>query len=109
MDTGQTLQLIGSLFLVLATIVLVAWLLRRVNGIPRPSGQMIKLLGGLSLGARERLMLVEVGGKHILLAATPGRISRIHVFEQALDLEDMASKQGFPGFSQALQAARGAK
>jgi flagellar protein FliO/FliZ len=35
------------------------------------------MLGSLSLGTRERLLLVEVEGRRILLGVTPGEISRL--------------------------------
>ena len=37
----------------------------------------IKLVGALSLGGRERIMVVEVGNQWIVVGASPGRVNAL--------------------------------
>ena len=51
-SSGSIVQIIFSLLLVLAAIVLVAWLLKRMNVVRQGSGNLLKVLGGISIGQR---------------------------------------------------------
>src|SRR5574340_1853455 len=57
-SSGSIVQIIFSLLLVIAAIVLVAWLLKRMNVAQQGSGRLLKVLGGVSIGQRERIVLV---------------------------------------------------
>jgi len=56
--SGSILQIIFSLLLVLAAIVLVAWLLKRMNVSRQGNGNILKVIGGVAVGQRERVVLV---------------------------------------------------
>ena len=68
-----------ALGVVLAVLALGAWLVRRALRIRPGQHGELQLLGGLSLGARERLVLVQVGGRRVLLGVCPGRIQAVAV------------------------------
>jgi flagellar protein FliO/FliZ len=77
---GQALQVVLGLALVLALIVAAAWLTRRLQAF-RPQGRgQIRIVEGLAIGAREKLLLVEVGDERVLLGLCPGRIATLHTF-----------------------------
>ncbi|RRJ84987.1 flagellar biosynthetic protein FliO [Aestuariirhabdus litorea] len=81
MSAASLMQVAGGLLLVVGLIFLISWLLRRVNGINAGHGGKMKVLAGIALGPRDRLVLVQVGDKQILLGASPGRINCLHVFD----------------------------
>lgn len=74
-----------GLVVVLMTVVALVWILRRVGKLQTSFGGSLKTLGGLSLGARERLVLVQVGDKQLLLGVAPGRIQTLHVLDTPLE------------------------
>lgn len=74
---GLGLQLMLGLVVVLAAVVGLSWLLRRHT---QPRGGAIQVLGGLPLGTRERLLLVEVDQVRLLLGITATQIQALHVF-----------------------------
>lgn len=71
----------GSLFVVIAVIFAAAFLLRRVQGL-RGAGQGgVIIKGGLQVGARERVLLIEAQGQRVLVGVAPGSVRALHVFE----------------------------
>jgi len=87
-DAGAVGRLPGSegllttvlgLALVLALIFAAAWVLKRVGGLPAGGQGLVRVLGGISLGARERLVVVEVEGTRLILGVAPGRVQTLHV------------------------------
>lgn len=72
---GSLLQTIVSLLFVLALVVGLAWFLKRFG--PRAIGGAanMRVIGSLSLGGRERVMLVEVADQWIVVGAAPGRVN----------------------------------
>ena len=85
---GGLTQLILGLVLILALIIGAAWLLRRFLPLQGGDGT-IKIIGGLAVGARERLVLVQVEETRLLLGIAPGRVQTLHV------LTSPAVKQSF--------------
>ncbi len=74
-------QWLGGLMLVLALIFLSSWGLKKINRWTAPMGGQMRLLGGVSLGGREKLMVVEVGEIQLVLGVAPGRVQTLHVLE----------------------------
>lgn len=69
-----------GLAVVIALVFALAWVARRVStlrGLSGTRGGPIQVVGQLALGTRERLLLVEVDGRRVLLGVVPGSISRL--------------------------------
>lgn len=100
---GQLFQTFFSLFLVVMLIIGLAWMVRRSGRFGSALGGQLRAVGGLSLGARERILLVDAGGTHLLVGISPGGgIQTLHVFPEPLDL-DGDSEGGEPLFAVSLQ------
>lgn len=104
---GAMLQLGIGLVLVVGLILLLAWLVRQVNGVPA-GGRGMKVLAALPLGQRERAVLVQVGERQMLLGVAPGRVSLLVEFEEPV--LDSAEVRG-AAFAERLQQvlSRGAE
>jgi flagellar protein FliO/FliZ len=81
-SSSSIVQIIFSLLLVIAAIVLVAWLLKRMNVAHQGSGNLLKILGGVSIGQRERIVLVEVKDTWLVVGVGPGQIRTLHTLEK---------------------------
>ena len=103
---GQLMQLVMGLLLVLGLIFALAWLLRRVQNTGTRQGQVIELISSRALGARDRLVLVQVGNEQILLGLTPGRITPLHVLKEPVHVPDAAQK-ATPEFAKRLMEVLG--
>jgi flagellar protein FliO/FliZ len=76
--TGGLLQTTFALLFVLALLLGGAWFVKRFG--PKNFGggnSPVKLVGSLSLGTRERILVVEVGDQWIVVGASPGRINQL--------------------------------
>jgi flagellar protein FliO/FliZ len=71
-----------SLIVVLGVFFLCVWGIRKFGGLSvNNKGERMRLLGGLTLGMREKVMLLQVGNKQLVLGVTPGRIETLLVLE----------------------------
>ena len=103
---GQLTQLVLGLLLVLGLIFALAWLLRRVQQTGSRQGQVIELISSRALGARDRLVLVQVGNEQILLGLTPGRITPLHVLKEPVQVPG-ATQPATPEFAKRLMEILG--
>jgi flagellar protein FliO/FliZ len=71
------LQVISALAVVLALIVGASWLLQKVRAQGLGGGQLIHIESSVSVGTRERVVLIEVAGEWVLVGVTPGHISTL--------------------------------
>jgi flagellar protein FliO/FliZ len=96
-----------SLLIVLGVFFLCIWGLRKLNGLTVNGTQKMRLLGGLSLGMREKVILLQVGKKQLILGVTPGRIETLLVLEgeDCLLRDEALSASGETGFTQKLMQA----
>ena len=84
-STGSLVQITFSLLMVLACIIAVAWLLKRMNIAQQGSGNLLKVIGSVSIGQRERVVLIEVNDTWLLVGVGPGQIRTLHTLEKAED------------------------
>lgn len=82
MAVGYLLQLTLGLLVVLIAIGGGVWLLRRVGRFQSGADGALRILGGLSLGTRERVVLMQVGETQLLLGVAPGKVEALHVLDR---------------------------
>ncbi len=82
----------GALALVLLFIALITWIARRAGF--RPQGQkasaLLTIKCSQSLGQRERMVIVEVQDKWLLLGVTPANITCLATFDKQSGAEDIS-------------------
>jgi len=86
MSGGYLMQLVVGLFVVLICIVALAWLAKKMNRFHSLTGDTLKVIGGLSMSSRERIVLLQVGEEQLLLGVSPGRINTLHVLDKPVDV-----------------------
>lgn len=99
-------EMVLGLLAVLAIILGLAWISKRFNlNMPGATGNM-RLLSAMSVGQKERIMLVEVEGEKILLGVTPGQINLLKEYplncDESAKPPTMAGKGEFASRMQAL-------
>lgn len=80
-SSGDMLHWGMGLLIVLAIFFFCVWGMRKLSGISAGGTEKMRVVGGLSLGMREKVVLLQVGKKQLILGVTPGRIDALHVLE----------------------------
>ncbi|PMS22479.1 flagellar biosynthetic protein FliO [Trinickia dabaoshanensis] len=86
---GAVLQTLVGLAVVVALVFACAWLARRLGLQPSGRGQLVRTVGGVSLGGKERVTVVEIGDTWLVLGAAPGSVRLLHTMP--------AAARGVPG------------
>lgn len=73
------LQTALGLLIVLGLIFLAAYVARKMNqGRGFGGNGLLRVVGGTMIGARERIVLVEIGDTWLLIGVGPGQIRTLH-------------------------------
>lgn len=89
------LQLFLGLGLVLGTIFLMAWLLRKVSVLPGQH-KKLKVVAALSLGQKERAVLIQVGEEQMLLGVSQNQVTLLKSFEApVISTDDLVVESAF--------------
>ncbi len=99
---GDMLQVLFGLIFILLLIAGAAFALRRFARFQIGSGSELRILGGLPVGGRERIVLLQVGEAQLLVGVAPGRVQTLYVLEKPLPLANAAVPA--QGFAQRLAA-----
>jgi flagellar protein FliO/FliZ len=102
----QYMTVLPALVMILLLIVGLAFLIKKFNPTLGRGNPLMRVLGTLSLGGKERLILVETGDACLLLGVTPGQIQTLHVVNRDSLGGDAEALTGDPaaGFAGILQA-----
>lgn len=75
--TGSILKMVMGLAVVLTVMALISWGVKRM--LPNGSSQQsaVKVVGGVSVGSRERVVVVEVAGRWLVVGVAQGQVSAI--------------------------------
>lgn len=82
---GGMFQMLAALLVVLAAIVGTGWLLKRFGPTQLGPGGAMKVLGGVAVGPRERLVLVEVGDTWLIVGVAQGQVTAVHTMARPAD------------------------
>lgn len=102
---GELLRVILGLGLVLILILGLSRVLKRLNATHLATGKGFKSIGTMVLGPKEKMLLIQVGERFLLIGATAGSINLLCDFGEKLP-------EGFdgetkPSFSALLKSASG--
>ncbi|MFT4731614.1 MAG: flagellar protein FliO/FliZ [Gammaproteobacteria bacterium] len=99
-STPQTLQnpssilsIFLSLLLVVAIIFALAFIARRFNVTQAGNGQL-KVVASMAAGAKEKIMVVDVGGEQFLIGITAHNINQLGKLENPLQTASTAKSSG---------------
>ena len=103
---ASMLQGLFGLVIVVAVIYGVSWAVRRMGPRARSSG-IVQVIGGASVGPREKVVVVRFGHQTLLLGVAPGQVSLLQASDTT-DVEPMpATDPAAPRFVDRLRAVRG--
>ena len=103
--TASLLKVIGGLLLVVLAIFGSAWFYRRYGNATSIHSDSLKVIGGVSMGQKERVVLMQVGDEQLLLGVSPGRIQTLHVLPKPIATQSTSSGNEKKKFSEQLSTA----
>lgn len=78
MSSGYLIQLILGLVVVILCVVALAWFAKKMNKFHSSSDESIKIITAISMGTREKIVLLQVGEEQLLVGVSPGNINKLH-------------------------------
>lgn len=94
-----------ALLLVAGLILGLGWLLKRLPGSGFRPAAGLKLVASLALGPKERVVVIEVNGRQLLLGVSVGGISALHTLPEPLSptpAPALPNLRQLPNFAQLL-------
>jgi len=79
------LRMAGSLLLVIALLLAMLWMLKRLKAMQEKhtGPRQMELLETLSVGVRQKIALVRVGSRQVLVGMTPGQFTALGSWDTA--------------------------
>ncbi|OXV28250.1 flagellar biosynthetic protein flip [Escherichia coli] len=89
-SAAPLLQVSGALIAIIALILAAAWLVKRLGFVPKRTGvNGLKISASASLGARERVVVVDVEDARLVLGVTAGQINLLHKLPPSAPTEEI--------------------
>ena len=95
-SSGSYLQAALALILIIGLLMATAWLARKVSGGKGFGQGGMKVIGGVALGPREKLVLVEVGDTWLVIGLVPGQIRTLHQLPKGSKFDISQATQANP-------------
>ncbi|WP_293780291.1 flagellar biosynthetic protein FliO [uncultured Oxalicibacterium sp.] len=109
-SAGNLLQVLLGLIVVLALLAALAWVLRRFNAGKVMGNTDIRIVGGVNVGTRERVVVVEVADQWIVVGVAPGRVNALATMqkqETTLTTDPVPSKNFSTWLAQTIDKRNG--
>jgi flagellar protein FliO/FliZ len=84
-------QIILSLIFILLIIFASAWLLKRFGRVQGVAGEAMKVLSVMSVGQKERIVLMQVGDQQLLVGVTTAKITLLKELETPIEVTTRSS------------------
>ncbi|MCK5830010.1 MAG: flagellar biosynthetic protein FliO [Methylococcales bacterium] len=93
-----------GLVFVLGLFIACIWFMQKMGKLPINSREKMKVVAGISLGGREKLVLVQIGEKQMVLGVSPGRVNNLLVLEgEDCMLQESSDKKAEGEFAKNLK------
>jgi flagellar protein FliO/FliZ len=100
---GDVVSLFVSMLIIIAVIVVLGWLYSRSRFVGGGSADAIRIVASRALGAKERLLVIEVADQQLLVGMTASGMQTLHVLDQPIQVKNASSQEG--GFAGRLRNA----
>ena len=95
-------QMLFGLFAIIAFIFAVAWLIKRMGTLNPSHSTHLKIVAGLSVGQREKIVVVQAMDEQFLVGITQSNIQLLNKLDKSIPVQNMPT---LGGFQEKLQSA----
>lgn len=93
---GELLRVAVGLLSVLLLIMALSWIVKRLHGVHLGSSKGFQSIASMILGPKEKITLLKVGTRYLLLGSGSGHVTLLYDFGEQLPLGfDLANKLSF--------------
>lgn len=75
--TGTVLKMVFALAIVLAVLALVSWGVKRMMPNTLGKASVMRVVGAANVGSRERVVVLEIAGRWLVVGVAPGQVNSI--------------------------------
>ena len=95
LSIASVAQLALSLAAIVALILAVSWVLKRLKlGVPRSRGDIV-VIDQLALGPRERVVLLQIGGSQVLVGVGSGGVVGLTPLATPIEIKNVPAGPAF--------------
>lgn len=91
-SSGDIVKIVLSLMFVVICVCLLAWGVKKLKGFSYSSEGQLKIIAGMSIGTREKILLLQAGDKQLLIGVTQGAISPLYQFDDPIIVNNATDK-----------------
>jgi len=109
-DLGASaLQMVIGLLVVLGLLLGTLWLLKRISQPRGAAAGLMRVVAGVAVGARERVVILELGNSWLVLGVAPGQVTTLaEIPRQEVPTQaDSSGSKDFPGWLKQVVERRG--
>ena len=99
---ADVIHVSSGLVFVVAAIMLAGFLYSRSRAVPGTDNSVIKVIASRPLGAKEKILLLDVANKQLLIGVTASHLRTLHVFDEAV--VDTTQAPPADGFAKRLKS-----
>ena len=94
-DASDYLKMVVGLFFIVGFIFTIAWLIKRMGTLNPNHNQNLKVIAGLTVGQREKIIVLQVMDEQLLVGVTQSNIQLLSKLETPLEQPKNTSMSGF--------------
>jgi flagellar protein FliO/FliZ len=96
LDNSELIKILTGLLLVLFIIIVLSWVVKRFNVIQLSSSKGFEAIANMTLGPKEKITLLKVGNRYLLVGIGSASINTLYDFgEQLPDGFGLENKTSF--------------
>lgn len=84
LNHGELMRIVMGLLLVLLLIIALSWVVKRLHGIQMGSAKGFQSIASMILGSKEKITLLKVGARYLLIGSGSGQITLLYDFGEQL-------------------------
>ncbi|HHT0592354.1 TPA: flagellar biosynthetic protein FliO [Legionella anisa] len=84
LNHGELLRIVMGLLLVLLLIIALSWVVKRLHGIQMGSAKGFQSIASMILGPKEKITLLKVGTRYLLVGSGSGQVTLLYDFGEQL-------------------------
>ncbi|WP_082889305.1 flagellar biosynthetic protein FliO [Methylovorus sp. MM2] len=88
--TTSAFKMVFGLIIVLGIMAAIAWIFKRMMPMAQGQSSVAKVIGGVSVGTRERVVVIQIADRWVVVGVAPGSVNAIANIEPgAFAIEDI--------------------